>query len=257
MAASVQEISNAKEEQLFWAKMAGLHLFPGAVTILLMLIASSVLDKMGIFPSVPVLFILIAPVLILIEIGYLYAKGKELNGKFSLQGIVLYREEPMPWWKIMLLAIPVFAWIALVWFIVKPPVNQFFIEHFFAWVPVNFLDDTFIQNLNQYSPTLLVVIGILFPISITLGGMVEELYFRGYLLPRMESLGAWAPVVNILLFSIYHFWTPWENVVRLVALSPWIFVVWRTRNLYFSLFIHFTINAFAGISMLNLILNSM
>jgi membrane protease YdiL (CAAX protease family) len=39
-------------------------------------------------------------------------------------------------------------------------------------------------------------------------GWLKEYYFRGYLLPRMESWGKWAFVVNAILFSFYHFWQP-------------------------------------------------
>jgi membrane protease YdiL (CAAX protease family) len=94
----------------------------------------------------------------------------------------------------------------------------------------------------------------LFTLSISFGGAVEELYFRGYLLPRMESLGAWAPLVNIVLFSLYHFWSPWENIVRLLAMLPWFYAVWRTRNIYLALLVHFIINTFSGVSLLILIL---
>jgi hypothetical protein len=255
MFATIEEIVQAKEKQYFLARMVSLHLLPGALAMLLMLGAGPLFKRIGIFPSVPILFIFVAPELMLMQLGFLYYKGKQLNGKFSLQGIVLYREEPMPCWKVLALAIPVLAWIAFIWFAIKPLVNGYFIEHVFSWMPAYFLDDTFLDNLNQYSPTLLRVIGVLFALSITLGGMVEELYFRGYLLPRMESLGIWAPIVNIVLFSLYHFWSPWENIVRLLGLSLWVFAVWRTRNIYLSLLIHFIINAFAGISMLSLILH--
>lgn len=246
--------SQTKEEQLGFGWMIVLHLLPGALAMTLMLIVSSLLKDIGLPPSVPVLFVFVAPILILMQIGFLYYKGWKSNGKFSLHGVVLYREKPLPWWKLIALTLPILAWIALIWFLIKLPVNGFFIENVFAWMPVSFLDEYFLENLNQYSPAFLRVIGVLFAISITLGGMVEELYFRGYLLPRMESLGVWAPIANTVLFSLYHFWSPWENVVRLLALSPWIFTVWRTRNIYFSLLIHFTINAFAGISLLSLIL---
>lgn len=234
--------------------MIVLHLLPGALTMLFMLLATSLLKEMGIPPSVPILFVFVAPMLILMQLGYLYYKGWQLNGKLSLREIVLYRDDPLPWWKIFLFALPLLAWVALIWFVVKPPVNNYFIEHVFAWMPVNFLDEYFLDNLNQYSPTFLRVMGVLFALSITLGGTVEELYFRGYLLPRMKSLGVWAPLTNVVLFSLYHFWSPWENVARLLALTPWIFAVWRTRNIYLAVLIHFTINAFAGISLLNLIL---
>jgi uncharacterized protein len=238
--------------------MIVLHLLSGAL-IMLLLLASPLLMRFGIYPGVPVLFVLVAPVLILMQLGYLYYQGRGLNGKFSLQGIVLYRDHPMPWWKMAALALPILAWIALVFFVAKPPLNGFFIQHFFAWMPMNFLDDSFLNHLDQYSPAFLRVIGVLFTLSITLGGAVEELYFRGYLLPRMASRGMlsrgiWAPVVNTILFSLYHFWSPWENAVRLLALPSWIFATWRTRNLYLALLIHVIINAFSGISLFSLIM---
>jgi uncharacterized protein len=244
----------AWDEQLPAASMILLHLLPGALTMLLMLLVSRLLPRFGIYPGLPVLFVFVAPALILMQLGFLYYQGKRLNGKFTLQGIVLYRDHPMPWWKTVSLALPILACIAFVFFVARPPLHGFFAQHFFAWIPANFLDEAFLDHLSQYSPSFLRVIGVLFTLSVTLGGAVEELYFRGYLLPRMESLSDWAPFLNILLFSLYHFWSPWENVVRLLALTPWIYATWRTRNLYLSLLIHIIINAFSGISLLSLIL---
>jgi uncharacterized protein len=48
----------------------------------------------------------------------------------------------------------------------------------------------------------------------------EELYFRGYLLPRLYRFGIWAPLINISLFSLYHYWTPWGVLSRIVMLLP-------------------------------------
>jgi len=48
----------------------------------------------------------------------------------------------------------------------------------------------------------LVLSGLVAPI-------VEELYFRAYLMPRIPVAGRWAPAVNAALFAIYHFYTPW------------------------------------------------
>lgn len=248
------DVRQTKEGQPAFGWMIVFHLLPGALIMFLMLMVSRLLNANGMLPSVPVLFAFVAPFLILMQLGFLYFKGRQLNGKFSLRGIVLYRDNPMPWWKMIALGLPLLAWFALVWFVIKPPVNHYFITNIFNWMPANFLDEYFLENLNQYSPAFLKVLGVLFAFSITLGGMVEELYFRGYLLPRMESLGVWAPIANIVLFSLYHFWSPWENVARLLALTPWIFAVWRTRNIYLALLIHFIINAFSGISLLSLIL---
>ena len=243
------------DKQLSFISIILLHLLPGALTMLLMLLVSSLLQQFGVFPVIPVLFVVVAPVLIVMQLGFLFYQGKRLNGKYSLQGIVLYRDHPMPGWKMAALALPILAWIAFVFFAARPPLNAFFVQHFFTWMPENFHDEAFLAHLNAFSPSFLKIVGILFTLSITMGGMVEELYFRGYLLPRMESLGIWAPFLNVLLFSLYHFWSPWENMVRLLALTPWVFAVWRARNLYLSVLIHGMINAFSGISLLLLILD--
>jgi CAAX protease family protein len=232
-----------------------LHLLPGMAAMALMLAISPLFRVIGILPSVPVIFVFVAPVLMIFQLGFLFFKGWQRNRKLSLQGIVLYREAHLVWWKVLLLALPLLVWIAFVWFFLKPGVNQYFIQHFFTWMPYNFFDEYFVNNLNQYPHQYLGILGVLFTISITLGGAVEELYFRGYLLPRMDHLGFWAPVTNIILFSLYHFWSPWENLIRIIGVSPWIFATWRTRNIYLSLLIHLIINAYSGIGVLLMLLH--
>jgi len=51
--------------------------------------------------------------------------------------------------------------------------------------------------------------GVLVALNVILGPLVEELYFRGYLLPRLHRFGIWAPLINISLFAAYHLWKPW------------------------------------------------
>jgi membrane protease YdiL (CAAX protease family) len=68
--------------------------------------------------------------------------------------------------------------------------------------------------------------------------VAEELYFRGYLLPRVSRLGRWAPVFNVVLFALYHLWTPWQAVTRIVFILPAVYVVWRERNIYVGIWAH-------------------
>ena len=81
-----------------------------------------------------------------------------------------------------------------------------------------------------------------FAINGLLGPVVEELYFRGHLLPRIDRFGRAAPVLNAVLFSLYHFWTPWQNVGRILGLLPWIFTVWRKRSVALSMAVHISVN---------------
>ncbi|MFL5671360.1 MAG: CPBP family intramembrane glutamic endopeptidase, partial [Chloroflexota bacterium] len=75
-----------------------------------------------------------------------------------------------------------------------------------------------------------------------LGPIVEELYFRGFLLPRMERFGRWAPLLNVTLFSLYHFWSPWQLIARIVGIGPTVYAVRATRNVWLGAVVHCSLN---------------
>jgi membrane protease YdiL (CAAX protease family) len=87
-----------------------------------------------------------------------------------------------------------------------------------------------------------VTLAAFFAINGLIGPIVEELYFRGYLLPRMERLGRWAPLVNVSLFSVYHFWSPWQIVARILGLGPTVYAVRWKRNIYLGMAVHCGLN---------------
>src|SRR5262249_49078928 len=85
-----------------------------------------------------------------------------------------------------------------------------------------------------------VIDGVLAPVT-------EEVYFRGYLLPRMGYLGGWAPVVNALLFAGQHFWQP-HNVVMIFLHSLVLtYVVWWKRNIYIAMLLHGSANTIGAV----------
>jgi membrane protease YdiL (CAAX protease family) len=124
-------------------------------------------------------------------------------------------------------------------------------------VPDSFFQDALLDSLDHYSQSTLLVTGIVF---VTLLGivvpLVEELYFRGYLLPRIALLGGWAPVVHIALFSLYHFWSPWQNVTRILAMSPLYLAVWWKRNVYLGIIWHVAANTLSALGLLGVILDA-
>lgn len=72
------------------------------------------------------------------------------------------------------------------------------------------------------------------------GLIVTEVYFRGYLLPRMAWLGRRAPLLNVSLSSIYHFRSSWQVVGRILALAPTIHAVRWRQSIYLGMIIHCT-----------------
>jgi membrane protease YdiL (CAAX protease family) len=87
------------------------------------------------------------------------------------------------------------------------------------------------------------------------GPIVEELYFRGHLLPRMQYLGRWAWLVNVGLFSLYHFWSPWQLLSRIVGFGPTVYAVQRTRNIHLGMAVHCTLNIIGVVTVGALILD--
>jgi membrane protease YdiL (CAAX protease family) len=148
---------------------------------------------------------------------------------------VLYRE-PVPKGQFVALVFLTFVWSAICSVLLYPPLDKFFIENIFSWVPEWFLLS---EDFAWYSTAALLITWVFgFVVNAIVGPTVEELYFRGYLLPRISRLGAWVPLLNTVLFSVYHFFTPWPNVGRIVALLPMVCAVWWKRNIYVGVVVH-------------------
>ena len=83
-----------------------------------------------------------------------------------------------------------------------------------------------------------------------LAPLVEEVYFRGFLLPRMKNLGIFAPFVNSIIFSVYHFFSPWENISRIIAISPIAYTVWKHKDLRLDIITHCSLNTLSVIGLI-------
>jgi uncharacterized protein len=116
------------------------------------------------------------------------------------------------------------------------PVDAFLHERLFFWVP----------DLNDgldgsYSRTILTVTYALFLIfNVFLAPLVEELYFRGYLLPRMK--GRFAILLHSFLFAAIHVFTPWMLITRTLGLLPLIFGT-KKKNIYVGMIVHILSNS--------------
>jgi membrane protease YdiL (CAAX protease family) len=215
-----------------------LHLLPGAlITITFVLLGPWL--KQNHMP--PLLAILIPILLILIpfELGLLYYLGYQRNGRLSLEGIVVNRE-PLPIKDYLIFAPALFVW-AVFMFMSLGGLDQAILKSLFAWLPDWFQISRFTPA--DYSQTALTVTFVLFLVLNGVAGpVVEELYFRGYLLPRIEYLKRWAPLVGVLLFSLYHFFSPWQNITRILALLPLVYTVRWKKNIYLSMLAHCLLN---------------
>ena len=175
-------------------------------------------------------------VLIPIQLGYLYYLAKKQhNPGWSLEGIVVYNR-PVSWFRY-------FIWVP----VILLPTAVIFL----ALDPFSGRLETLLVGVSvfaKYQMTEAVdVAWIVLIAHITLSGILvpitEELYFRGYLLPRMpREFGRFKPVAHSLLFSVYHFDTPWLIPVRTLGMLPLIYTTVYTRSVRPAIFAHCLVN---------------
>jgi uncharacterized protein len=224
-----------------------LHLLPGALAVLF----ASLVGPLIILAELPLLLLpslWAVCVLIPVELGYLLVQGKQRNGRFSLNGIVCYRT-PMPV-RTYVFLIPVLLVWGVVAFLLGQPSEAYLSNSIFSWMPSWFHTMFTIDTTRAHDPTIARLAVMLYLVTNPATAFVEELYFRGYLLPRIEHLKGWAPFTSTVLFSLQHFFSPWQNLGRILAFLPIAYAVTWKKNIAISIITHCALNVLSGILLL-------
>jgi membrane protease YdiL (CAAX protease family) len=117
--------------------------------------------------------------------------------------------------------------------LVIEPLSSQIKTQFFSWAPVWFLErGTFLNG----TPAVWMIV-LSFVVRLLIDGLVnpfvEELYFRGYLLPKLGKLGILAPILNAALFGFAHFWQPFNFLTLFLINIPIQFLVWKRKSIMF------------------------
>lgn len=240
------------EEQHSLGKSLALHLLPGVFILALFLISARLLMKAG-FPSLFAMITVGVTFGLGFQLWHLCYEGKKRNGKWSLDGIVLYREK-MPFWQYLVM-VPLFVVVAFVIDGLTSPLKLVFLD-MVPWLPEWFeLRD--LTALSVYPKSILT---ITFALYILLNGIaapiIEELYFRGYLMPRLSRFGRWTPIIESALFTLYHFWQPYYWVTQFFFILPVVVGVYWKRNVKLGLIVHMLLNTLGGLLTAMMVLGS-
>ena len=226
-------------QQLSTAMLLTLHIVPGVLMTAGYVAFAPIAERLG-FPPIAALLAAILLVLIPVELGVLrWAARAERVG---IRELLPYRHPiPVRTWAWL---VPALIALAFVGFgVSQVAFEPALIDRFFGWLPAWYISPILIDRVADYSVgAWLVTIGAYFALNSFLGPIVEELYFRGYLLPRMARFGRWAPLLNVTLFSIYHFWSPWQIGARILGLGPTVYAVQWKRNIYLGMVVHCSLN---------------
>ncbi len=241
---------NRAAEQHSLLRSIALHLLPGLLIVTLFVATAPLAMRAGLPPLLALLVAGIGGGLGF-QMAHLLYEGRLRNDKWSLEGIVLYRE-PMPLWQ-YLVFVPLLVIGAFIVNAVTTPVSAFLLS-LLPWLPEWFeLRD--VALLAAYpKPILAVTFGVYLLLNGVVAPVVEEMYFRGYLLPRLSRFGRWTPMIELGLFTLYHFWQPYYWVTQFLGLLPVVYPVWWKRNIKLGILIHMLLNVIGGLALAALLL---
>lgn len=242
MAAFPNRLQSAKApiEQYSPGQTILLHLLPGVIGTVVYILTVPPFTSQG-YPSITALYLPMILAIVILELGYLYYRAQRKTPTGSLWDAINYRE-PVPWWMYIAFPLLILIWGVLVTGLVSP-IDNLLLNKGFASLPDWYALRNLLAIKTAYPRDAILITAICALIlNGILGPIVEELYFRGHLLPRMSRFGRWAPLLNVALFSLYHFWTPWQFFSRFILLVPLVYGVWWKRNIYMGMIAHCLLN---------------
>ncbi|HRH50598.1 MAG TPA: CPBP family intramembrane metalloprotease [Panacibacter sp.] len=216
------------------------HLYPGIIITFCFVLITPTLVARQYPPQLGLLLsIIIAAIPVLLS-HLLVAKKKEQ--KVSILQLNGYTNK-LPTGKLILYATGLVVFAFFIWGVTQP-LDKFITDKLFSWLPAWYT----VQDFNGYSKEAIqttLIVNLL--LNGALAPFVEEFYFRGYLLPRMQAWGKSAFIVNAVLFSLYHLWQPYVYVTLIISLMPMTYFVWKTKDLRLGILTHCLLNIVGAI----------
>lgn len=218
------------------------HIGPGLLGTLAYVLISGPVQTAG-YP--PIAALLLAAGVVLLPAELLILRVMSDRDRAAGREFIPYRESlPFRAWVVLVPALFIAAFIGSGIFGLLDALIQ---SSLFSWAPSWFLRPIDLDRVGDYSRSAWVVtISAYLVLNTFVGPLVEELYFRGWLLARMERFGSLAPLLNAALFSLYHLWLPWAFFSRLAAVAPFVYAVRSKRNVYLGMAVHMLLNGVGG-----------
>jgi membrane protease YdiL (CAAX protease family) len=240
-------------EPISLPRLLVLHLLPGALATLVYVLLSGPVEAAG-YPPLASLLLAIVLVIIPFELAVIVrASQREWPGAGWLASIAYRMPMRARDWAILL---PVLLVAAIVGFGLLSLIEQPILDALFGWLPAWFAEPVPVDAVNEYSASAWTVTLVGYAaLNVVAGPITEELYFRGYLLPRMSQFGRWSPFLNVVLFSLYHFWSPWQFLSRIAGVAPFAYGVWWKRNVYLGMAVHVLLNGIGTATIIALVLS--
>ncbi len=189
-------------------------------------------------------------ILVPMELGMIFSASKKEYGTVSLKS-AFSDYVKLANWKVIIISFVFFGIAGLLSAFIAPVENQFFAgirSNVLQSLPTGF-DWTNYEWIKSFSKPILILTCIYYGIfNVFVGPITEELFFRGYLTSHYKTQNSSTPVLIAVLFSLYHFWLPFNNIFRILAFAPVAYVAYKKKNLYIAIFFHCLCNLFSVVS---------
>ena len=240
---TTQPISDTENKMNIYLVLI-LHIFPGLLVFTFDIVMVPIVKGL----NIPLMFTLVLAdliILIPVESFIIIYFSKKSYMSFDIKKLIPYFE-PMPRTRFIGFLFALIVWAVLINMLLMP-LSSYLIENVFSGFPEVFLstEASVLKNTNfsVYSQLNLLILLILAFIGIGIGvPVVEELYFRGFLMSSMDRFEIGAPIISVILWSIYHVWAPWSIVVYIISFIPVAVAVYKTKNIYLAIIGHMIAN---------------
>ena len=233
--------SSATWRPLGWRQTLVLNLGPAAITFAAALALAPLMGRLGL-PRDFSITVAFALVLTPIELGLLLRAAHRATGRWSLRALPAVLAYRRPLGRRILL-VPVLFGLALAIAAAYAPVSNA-IGGALAGIYPHWLLPSY--NATAGFPKAVLVATLLATLAIdgVINPAVEELYFRGYLLPRLPVTGWRAVPLSAALFSLQHYWQPWNWLPIFVLQLVLTALIVRLRCVRLGIVMHILTNSF-------------
>lgn len=186
--------------------------------------------------------------LIFVIVGILLIKSesKKLNISFS-ERLCLKKIDVKQW----LISLGIMILGIIVSFMVTPLIEPFINitglnipDYMPFWLDPSI--DPIVTDMEILSPGYPIkgnyLLVVFMAITLLLNILAEEIYFRAWLLPKMQSLGKWSWVANGVLFALYHTFQLWLFPMLVVVSLTTALVVYLSKSLWPAFAMHIVAN---------------
>lgn len=230
-----------KEKDMF-LKVPLLAFIPSLISMLLYIFLGKIQNNI---PSLLLFLICAGAILFPFEIYIIYKnKGNLLN------------KSKIKWWQLILITGLLFGIAGLMSVIITPLEHSLLsnvIDKINGIIPTYFSWNS--SNLVNYSNTMIIITCVLyFLLNVIIYPIIEELFFRGILTNKLKKYGYLAPIFVTVVFSLYHFWLPFDNIFRIAVFILPSILAYKYNDIRISIGFHCACNLFSTISFIMAVL---